>query len=971
MLALAVPSFASVSMGVNAQEASAEVEAEPERIQIVGSRIRTDSFGSENPIDIITVEDAENEGLKTLGELLRTSTAAAGSSQLISALSVGFVTDGGVGTETVSLRGLGANRTLVLLNGRRAGPAGTRGAVSGFDLNSLPLSAIERIEILKDGASSLYGSDAVAGVVNIITRKGDSKTVTVDISQPFESGGEEQRINVSYGEEFADGSFRVTADYRKTHELKRGDRSHFDCSARLYTSADGSSADPIDPRTGEPHCVERGFGLWLSSGADTDNVLPGTRGAYDYDGFFAENGYTSFNDTAVEDSDFRTPEGWYPTSFDKESTGWWDQQHPFSQEQTMSPGVETYSLYATGDYNVTDTISMFAEFIHSSRNTKTQSYRQFWNADVGFYQSTDVWDGFSGDDTRMAVVALTDHSGNDVTVDYTRAVLGFTGSIGFWDWELSYQNSYNDGEYKNKVIHYDAWTTAQLHFVNGTSCSGEVTEVSGKTCVDIPITDPQFIYGNQSDAAKEYLFGVDVGSTIYKQQTLEGFITGDLYELPAGDVGAAFGFSVQKDYLDDTPGNNSLNDNLWGSTGAGITKGEQTSKAIYGELRIPLLEDVTAIQDLTLTTSGRWTDVDTYGSDTTFKAGLNWTIVDGLSIRANRGTSFRSPALFELFLGSQSGFFNQFGTDICLDWGEALENGSISQEVANNCAADGVPIEFDQGSSGTVFTSGGIDNDLVAETSVNENIGIVWTSPEDTYAFSVDYYDVVISDEVTTLSGAQIVSGCYTSVTFENEPLCDLFTRRTGGDNDYGVDEIRAGYVNVASQVARGVDYNFTYQDDFDFGSLRLSVEHTMQIERTFKLFEDSDDNNLVGELGNPKHVGNVRLSFAKGDYTFNWTARYVDSTENYEYSSDTNEISYYGETVTFRDETSWTTYHTASANVEFENGLDLTFGIANVFDKEPPQISGRVAREVGNSALYSQYDFAGRRFFANATYAF
>ena len=179
---------------VFAQE-EAEDGAEPvEKISIVGSRIRTDAFANDTPIDIISVEDAEQEGLKTLGELLRTSTAAAGSSQITAALTVGYVTDGGTGAETVGLRGLGANRTLILLNGRRAGPAGTRGAVSAFDLNSIPLSAIERVEILKDGASALYGSDAVAGVINIITKKGDDKTAA--------SNSEHGREGASLGSAF-------------------------------------------------------------------------------------------------------------------------------------------------------------------------------------------------------------------------------------------------------------------------------------------------------------------------------------------------------------------------------------------------------------------------------------------------------------------------------------------------------------------------------------------------------------------------------------------------------------------------------------------------------------------------------------------------------------------------------------------------------------------------------------------------
>ena len=123
---------------------------------------------------------------------------------------------------------------LVLLNGRRAGPAGTRGQVAAFDMNALPVSAVERVEILKDGASSLYGSDAVAGVINIITKRGDEKSINVTASQPFDSGGETFRVNGTWGSAFDRGSYRVVADFNHNSGLKRGDRDHFGCPTLLY-----------------------------------------------------------------------------------------------------------------------------------------------------------------------------------------------------------------------------------------------------------------------------------------------------------------------------------------------------------------------------------------------------------------------------------------------------------------------------------------------------------------------------------------------------------------------------------------------------------------------------------------------------------------------------------------------------------------------------------------------------------------
>ncbi|MGM0630809.1 MAG: TonB-dependent receptor plug domain-containing protein [Pseudomonadota bacterium] len=950
------------------QEQSAQ-EQQPERIQVTGSRIRTDSFSSDTPIDIISADEATEQGLNTLGELLRTSTIAAGSSQITSALSVGYVTAGGAGTETISMRGLGASRTLVLLNGRRAGPAGTRGQVSAFDMNALPISAIERVEVLKDGASSLYGSDAVAGVINIITKKGDSKSVSVDLSQPFESGGERQRINASIGETFEKGSMRVVLDYNVQKELQRGDRDFYECSERLLYNPDGSRADPIDPRTGDYHCNDSGFGLWLTP-AGASNVQSGAKGFYDYDGFLASNGYDSINDMANGPGDLTGPEGFYSGAYSKETDGLWNKAHPFRDKESMVPETKTASVYLQGDYSLTDTTAVYGELLHSSRETETQAYRQFWTADIPtqYASAYEGWDGNAG----IMPVALTDHYGSDVTVDYSRFVAGLEGSLGFWDWDVSYQNSYNKGEYGNKVIFRDSMLMAQNHIADGTSCSGETTEFSGKTCVDVPFADPDLLYGNPSDEVRNFLFGYEKGETTYKQQTFEGYITGDLFAVPAGMVSTALGASYQRDEIDDQPGAQSANGNSWGLSSASRTAGSQNTKAVFGEVRVPVLADMAFAQRVDVTGSARWTDVSTYGSDTTFKLGLNWEINDDWRVRASRGTSFRSPALFELYLAGQTGFGGQLSVDPCYDYGAGYEAGTVTEQVYQNCLADGVPTDYDgsTSSSATLVTSGGAGN-LEAETSVAEGVGFVWTSPEDTFAFSVDYYDVQISGQITSLGGSDIVGSCYRSESFPNDPLCDLFERRDGTDDDWGIDIVNGGYVNIASQGTRGADFNFTYQDQFDFGNVRVELEHTAQIEQTYQLFSDSEEENYVNEIGYPKHVGLLNTTFSRDDWSVTWTMRYVDKTNDYKYYGDTNETTYRGDPVTFVAETPTTFYHTLSGNMNFADAFDVTVGVANVFDKEPPMVSPSYVRAVGNATLYSQYDQLGRRVFANVTYNF
>jgi len=249
-----------------------------EEIVATGSRIRKDTFSSAAPMDVILTESAAARGISDVASLLQTSTIAAGAPQVTAAISAAGPNpvSGGLGTSTVSLRGLGANRTLVLLNGRRAGPSGVGGSVSSFDLNAIPLAAIERVEVLKDGASSIYGSDAVAGVVNIITKKTEGFSFDAFIAKTDESGGEQSRISGSWGKEFNRGYFRATVDYNKTEILQRRDRDFFNCEEDYTFDIDtGERADLIDPRTGSYLCDDLPWGhVWVYDYAEYVGDLP-------------------------------------------------------------------------------------------------------------------------------------------------------------------------------------------------------------------------------------------------------------------------------------------------------------------------------------------------------------------------------------------------------------------------------------------------------------------------------------------------------------------------------------------------------------------------------------------------------------------------------------------------------------------------------------------------------------------------
>jgi iron complex outermembrane recepter protein len=971
--------FASTSFSIAAQENQAEsVEQEKaERIVVLGSRIRTDGMDQAAPVEIIKADIAIGQGITNLSELLRNSTVAAGSNQVTSAASTAFVTEGGTGNESIQLRGLGANRTLLLLNGRRAGPAGTRGQVSSFDLNVIPLSAIDRVEILKDGASSLYGSDAVAGVINIITKKGDDSSLNLNVSQPVEEGGESLSFDATFGRSFEKGSFRFVADYKLQKELAKGQRDYFRCGERyVFDPVTGERADNIDPRTGQYHCSDLPWGhVWIYDyQGDGGNVPTGAKAQYDYDGNLAQH----IPGFAVDPNnpDFMvTPPGWFPVNYDNASDAVFNSDHPFQDRESLIPKNEVISAYAQGDYSLTDETMLYGEMLLNRRTTTQNGYRQFWSYiyNEDFFAGNPLSQGWTGAQW-LSPTPITDHSGSEITVDYRRFVVGLSGEMGEWFWDMTYQNSHSDGKYKNKIIFDDA--ISEFNFLDG-SCVGMTTSVRGVPCIDVPWLDPQFLAGNISSNVRNFMFGEEQGDTIYKQQTFEASITGDLYELPAGFVGAAFGASFQKDSIVDTPGEATLAGNAWGASTAGITEGESETTALFGEVIVPLVRDVNFVESLDLIMSGRYTDVSTYGSDSTYKIGANWLIGEGVRLRASRGTSFRSPALYELFLNNQTSFAAQRTIDPCINWGIGLNDGSTSQRVADNCAADGIPSNFTGGAISATVTTGGGAGVLEAETSVSKTVGLVWLPQFKDFDFSmsVDYFNIEIDGEVTNLTAAQIVGNCYLSENFATEPLCTQFDR---DPVDSRISDVRGGYLNIANQVNRGIDFQFAYSTQTPIGELNMRYEHTLQLEASRQLFATSEAEDKTGEFGSPENVGNLTVELVHDDWRFNWLARYVGSVENHTSYGDGE----YRDTRTIRGEevrivlsSDAVIYHTFSATKEFgDTGVMATLGVANAFDKAPPRVTTVNVGELdtqGDSAFYSQYDWLGRRVFMNVSYSF
>ena len=914
----------SVAIAQDSGAADDDELEEFEEVVVTGSRIKRDSFSSATPMDVIAAEDAVRMGHADLASMIRSSTVAAGSPQVTSATSTAFVQNGGAGTETISLRGLGANRTLSLLNGRRAGPAGTRGSVSSFDMNVLPLAGIESVEILKDGASSIYGSDAVAGVVNYITKKGDGGELSAYASIPTVSGGETYQVSGSYGKKFDRGYFRVTGDYYREEELAKGDREYFQCGeAYIFEQGTDTRADLIDPRTGEYKCRDWGWGhVWTYdyaeyNGGDFTTNIPsgGTLIQYDYGGHLAANGLPSLNELADPSNPYhmRTPDGWYPVGYDPISDALFQYDHPFQNEESLIPKKELFTVMAEGEYQVNDHMTVYAEALFNRRKTYQNHYTQYWS-----YVYNDNWDFYSYDIDDAAGGALAegwtgaqwfsptpviDHADGATNIDYTRFVLGVKGTFGEsdWDYDLSSQYSKSDAEYWSQIIYKDSvWSNnpygwqpgpfygKQGYIPGSRTCEGQTTAVLGMPCIDIPWLDPEVMRGNLTQAQRDFLLGEETGTTVYKNYSIELSLTNsNLFELPAGPVGVAVGGQYMYDSINDQPGDQSQMmvdgegiGNVWGSGWKQPTIGSHNTKAIYAEAIIPVFHNTPMVQQFDLELSGRYTDVSSYGSGETYKVGVNWTVNDTVRFRAGRGTSFRSPALFELFVKAESSFIRQSLVDPCYRWGDALGNGDITQRMADNCASQGAPMDHTASITADVLAGGGVGN-LDAETSVSHTAGVILTPDFADLRLSIDYFDIEVKGEIDQFGARNIVYECYDSENFPADPLCSLFDRIPFSSNMLPgmITEVRDSYINIASQKSRGWDieavYNTTLPNDIQ---LNIHTQHTITTTDETEIFEGFPDIRN-GLAGHPKWVGNLTISAFKGPWTATWNMRGVGST--------------------------------------------------------------------------------------------
>jgi iron complex outermembrane receptor protein len=963
----AQPAAPAAAAPVPAATPAKPAEAAPrqaETIVVTGSRIRRDSFNSAAPIQVITAEDTELEGIVDAAEVIQGSTQAAGSFQINSTFT-GFVVEGGPGVNSVSLRGLGATRSLILLNGKRLPPSGVRGQVGAVDLNVIPNSMISQYQFLKDGASTIYGSDAIGGVVNLITKSNqDGGIVNGYYNMTEDGGGEQISIDASYGWNFDRGNIFVGVEYYDRGNLSVKDRDWAGCfEDYVFNPTTGERADIIDPKTGSAKC----FNLWQQ----TVRVLSGTNlGEYVVDPSSTTGPVAGFrrirNQSAANGPITSLTDALIARPYRSEN----------SDTRSLLSPVSRATAYATARYQLPfgEDVEAKAEVLFNRRESEQFNYAQLF----GFGPALRA--GVPGNPaspfgTGQADSLLLRPAFNSQTVDTYRinATLsgGFGDAISFlsdWTWEVYAQVGRGEGEYQGDVIVGNEGVATVLGDETGPFFQAlrGCPAGSASGCKPFSWFNPSFIQNGLTREDLSFFGAVETGKTVYEQNIFEASVTGSLFKLPAGEVEMAAGLALREESINDVPGEVSRSGNNLFGTAAGITKGTDKLREAYVEFDVPVLQDAPLAERLTLNVSGRYTDYDSYGEDSVYKIGVNWQISPEFRVSSTAGTNYRAPALFELFLSNQTSFAGQGAIDPCIEW--SLDSNPA---IRTNCSALGLPALYQGVGATAQVTLGGGAGFLEAETAENQTLTFTWTPSFANLSLAATFYEIEITNGVESLGAGTIVSLCYDG---RNPELCSLHRRDLTGtpatNPEFGrIIDVKTGYVNVASQRARGIDLEARYRKEFSFGKLEVNSSASWNFSSFFELL--GDETESAGLIYQPEFVGELDVRFDRGDWTFGWNVDVIGRASNYDF----NEELTGNRDLANRRDGAQVVRVKANTEPQFTHDVSVRYsldtwrfqvGIQNIFDETPPSVSAQQVvgwyTRVGNSLAGGPYDILGRR---------
>jgi iron complex outermembrane recepter protein len=939
---LALSSCAAVAFAstLGGSVAFAQDGAADDRIIVTGSRIGRSELTSVSPITVVGADDLNVQAVRTLEDFADQITFAPGGE------TNSRVNNGSGGQATISLRGLGPNRTLVLVNGRRVTPANTGGTA---DLNMIPVSLIGRVEVLRDGASTVYGSDAIAGVVNIITRddvEGFEAFAQYDVTG--EGDGQIYRYGATFGRSFDGGRFTGNVEYFDRGTILQGDRPFSACpwaeTPTTLICGGSGTAYPGQIFASGPGPIFNQFG---NGGFVLDSATNTLRAFTPADGFnFAERSY-------------------------------------------MVTPQEVWSGFFDAEYDVMNSdrfgqVTAFGEFMFAQRSSQQQlaPVGTFWFPLVPAFHPNNP----TGENVFVARRLAELTSGRFFTQDASswRSVFGLEGMLPagiFWDTSLSY------GRYVDaRVIDGQANPIRAAEVL----CNDPASLAAGACQTPANLIWDPFRVNTLTDTIANYFL---VRHSPVSRQTRLSFqanMSGDLggLQLPGGEIGWAVGYERRRDTGEFIPDGAAQIGQIYFVSG-NSTQGEITSAEFYGEVRLPILSGVEFAELLAVELSARSSSYDVTGTNVASSFDSNtwaikgeWAPNDQVRVRASFSTGFRAPSIGELF-APQAQSAIQY-TDPCVNYATS----GASATVVANCQADGLPGNFTLTSTQASGVVGGNPN-LTPEESEGYTIGVVFT-PSGTpiledFTFSADYFNFELTNAVGAADVNTIVSQCYGSVNF-SDPLCALIAGPgytiggtplaapfpgPGGARRSAVGVV-AGVLttnaNLSTYNTSGVDIGIDYAGP-TFDIFQSTAQFVAGLDVTYlesfayQVLPGGPTAEYAGTFAQdpftqnpaafPEITALLRMGVVGDNWQFNYVGRYIDEVDA---ASPTGGLSDTAERVM---------YHDVQAAYDFvDSGVGLTFGVRNLANETPPYVTGNDDM----NTLQQTYDTAGRYFYGRVT---
>lgn len=906
-------------------------------ISVTGSRLKRTDIEGASPVIEVSRDDIDRIGLADLGDVIRQLPVVTGS-PLSSRTN-----NGGDGSTSVDLRGIGRVRTLVLINGRRD--------ISGNDFSTIPLSIVDKIEILPQGASAIYGADAVAGVVNIITRRdftgveltGYTSThpglgtnlAAAEVGDPALEGtdGENYRASIVLGGGSKKGRFTAGIEYNRQNEVYQGNlRERYLVDALSFTDLEDVAL-----------AGENAFGVDVNGNGTPGIVLGGSSAQL--------NGF------------FNVPEGG-PFDAGLYTIGDDGQPRPRVASDAFNFGPVNYvqtpfvrnNAFFSGDYALDSGQTVYTEVRYARRRSEQAlaplPYFSLFDP-PGVIPADNFFNPFGVDisDVRRRVSEVGNRAFTQER-SLNQLTLGVTGELGFvdgWTWDAFYQY----GRFQQTDVDGGQFVGSRLANALGPSFQDDEGNIRcGTPTAVIANCVPLNMFGQVGTISQEMLnyVSADLVDFFEGSRNLANVsFSGPIMALPGGDMVGAVSLETREEKFTYTPDSGKATESVTGNAGEGLSGGYEVD-SLSLELAVPLLRGVAGAEALELSFGFRQDDYSTVGSNNVFQASLLWQPIESVVARASFAEVFREPTIVELF-SPQSDNFPQY-TDPCsngnIDQPDNNVYATLTPEQQAQCTANGVAEGgYFQSNAQPRGRVGGNPN-LSPEEGDTFNIGVVW-DPEflPGLAFTLDYFSIELENAIATIAEQSIVSRCIREL---DDASCALITRFPDGQ----INSVVALSQNIGSETAKGFDFGVSHLANTDKGTFKTRLLVTKLEERESTVTTPVDAVGMFVEASEglvrgvyPEYKANLTMDWSQGPMGASINVDYIDSVTE-ELAEDL-----------FRDVDSVAFVDLALRYNLGGNAL-FTFGVNNIFNEPPPFIAGEFNAQTDTDT----YRVLGRQYY-------